>query len=222
MLYKIQSWLLLSAFRLIGPSLRLIGTPFAEFDIQRSQGKYTLFCIWHEVNGAGFIYYRDRGAGALIEASAKGDLLAAVANHYGIKDFRITDNPKDMQTVKGTIQFLKYLKAGHDGTIAIDGPNGPYHIIKPGIFALAQKTGHTIRPAGVWYSRKFTWYWRWDKYQMPLPFSKVYIYIDKPFSLPETLDESTLNPLTARLKETLDFCMAEAERLGEAYSKNDR
>lgn len=222
MLKKIYAWLFISLFRAIGSTLKLIGEPFQEFDLARASGKNTLFCIWHEVNGAGFIYYRDRGAGALLEASAKGDLLAAVANHYGIKDFRITDNPKDIQTVKGTIQFLKYLKAGHDGTIAIDGPNGPYHIIKPGIFALAQKTGHTIRPAGVWYSRKFTWYWRWDKYQMPLPFSKVSIYIDKPFSLPETLDENTLNTLTASLKETLDFCMAEAERLGRADAESNR
>jgi hypothetical protein len=216
MLKKLQAWLFISIFRVLGSTLQLIGEPFKEFDIARAQGKNTLFCIWHEVNSVGFYYYRDRGAGALIEGSAKGDLLAAVANHYGIKDFRITDNPKDMQTVKGTIQFLKYLKAGHDGTIAVDGPNGPYHIIKPGIFALSQKTGHPIRPAGIWFSHQFTWFWRWDKYQMPLPFSKVYIYIDKPFPVPELLDDQTLHEATNKLHQTLDFCMQEAERLGKA------
>ncbi len=216
MLKKIHTWIFLSTFRLIGSTLKLIGEPFKEFDLVRAQGKHTLFCVWHEINSTGIYYYRDRGAGALIEGSYKGDLLAAVANHYGLKDFRITDNPKDKQTVKGTIQFLKYLKAGHDGTIAIDGPNGPYHHIKPGIFALAHNTGHAIHPAGIWFSRKYTWFWRWDKYQMPLPFSKVYIYVDKPFPVPEVLNEITLAEATTKLHQTLDFCMLEAARLGKA------
>lgn len=215
MLKKIETWLFISIFRLIGSTLQLVGEPFKDFDAKRPQGHYSLFCIWHEVNSVGFYYYRNRGAGALMEASAKGDLLAAVSNYYGIKDFRITDNHHDMQTVKGTIQFLKYLKAGHDGTIAIDGPNGPYHIVKPGIFAIAQKTGYPIYPAGVWFSRQFCWFWRWDKYQMPLPFSKVYIYIDKPFPVPSTLDETSLKEATFALQKTLDFCMQEAARLGK-------
>lgn len=80
--------------------------------------------------------------------------MAAAATSFGIRNFRITDNLNDRQTIKGTIGFIKYLKQGNARGIALDGPNGPYHVPKKGIFIIAQRSESEIIPVGIWYARK--------------------------------------------------------------------
>ncbi len=169
--FKKAGFILLA--NLICPTLRLINDPWSQMNQYRDNfGKY-LVCLWHEVSLYGLYFYRGRGFSALMEASAKGDVMAAAANSFGIKDFRITDDFNDSQTIKGTIGFIKYVKQGNGGGIALDGPNGPYHVPKKGIFVIARKSESEIIPMGIWYQRKIIMKNRWDKYQLPLPFSKV-------------------------------------------------
>lgn len=175
-------------FRLTAPTLRLdCAAVEALVDEYIRQGKSVLFCIWHEVSFIGFPWFQHRNGSALIEASLKGDVLAAVANYYGFKDFRIKDDPGDTQTVRNTIAFIRHLRGGGHGTIALDGPNGPYRAAKPGFVQIAKKSGAVIIPGGIAYSHKITFKRRWDRYQLPLPWSKVVLAANKPLELPPDL-----------------------------------
>ncbi len=199
----------------ICPTLRLINDPWPGINQYRAKwGKY-LVCLWHEVNLYGLYFYRDRRFSALMEASAKGDVLAAAATSFGIRNFRITDSFKDPQTIKGTIGFIKYLKQGNAGAIALDGPNGPYHVPKKGIFIIAQRSESEIIPMGIWYARKIIIKNRWDKYQVPLPFSQVALLFDEPFSI-AGLNEGNTDLYTQKLSQRVDLIMQEAQRLGKS------
>lgn len=186
---------------LVAPTGQLLNDPMAKAkQLKEQYGKNILFVIWHESIAAPLYFYRHRQLGLLREASAKGDDFAFVVRHYGYKDFAVTDNPADKRSVRGTIAFIKYLREGnHDGNIALDGPNGPRHIPKPGVFAIAKKTNLLIIPVGSWYSRKLVFKKRWDKFQLPLFFFKYVLEFGEPFPIPDVLNGDTLPKALADL-----------------------
>lgn len=210
----LKKFLLIAAYRLIGPTIKLINDPWLYIEKFRLEHKSLLFCLWHEITAYCFYFYRDQNASALMEASKKGDVLAAMSRQLGYKDFRITDNPGDRTSVKGTIQFIKYLKAGHDGVVAMDGPNGPYHIPKPGALQIARKSDAMIIPLGVWYSKKIIFKSRWDKYQLPLPFSKCVLIMGEPFPIPEKLNDQIIKEKIEELSQVVDDLMSQAKEMG--------
>jgi lysophospholipid acyltransferase (LPLAT)-like uncharacterized protein len=199
-------------YRLISPTLRL---DCAEINAQTAKylqaGRSILFCCWHEVTFAGFYWFRRRDAGVLMEASLKGDVLAAMANSYGMRDFRITDDHKDPQTVRGTVGFIKHLKAGHCGVIALDGPNGPRRAAKPGMVKIAAKANAVIFPVGAAYSRKIIFRKRWDKYQLPLWGSKAALRVLQPLEIPAELTPEQEKALQEEIVRDLNQAMTMAE-----------
>jgi lysophospholipid acyltransferase (LPLAT)-like uncharacterized protein len=104
--------------------------------------------------------------------------LAAMAEHLGYATFGISAKPDDPENVRGTMQLIQHIRKGHDGVIAGDGPSGPYHVLKPGVFTIAKRSGVLIVPVGVWYRHKITLKTRWDHYQIPLPFTRCVIALD--------------------------------------------
>jgi lysophospholipid acyltransferase (LPLAT)-like uncharacterized protein len=195
-------------------TLRLMNDPWAQSHPYRAHcGKY-LICLWHEVHLYGLHFYRDNGFSILVEASAKGDILAAVAHSFGVKTFRITDHLNDPQNIRGTLGFIKYVKQGNVGGIALDGPNGPYHVPKKGIFMAARRSGSEIIPVGIWYERKITLKSRWDQYQLPLPFSKVVLLFDEPFPT-AGVNKKDADLYAQKLARRVDLIMQKAAELGK-------
>jgi len=60
--------------------------------------------------------------------------------------------------------------------MALDGPKGPALIAKPGAEWLANKTKVPLAKVEVKYSRAFRLN-SWDKTFIPLPFSKITIFV---------------------------------------------
>ena len=145
----LNKFILLLVYRLIGPTIRIMNNPMSDIKAIKKQGRSVLFVLWHDMTAVCIYFYRYQNAGVFIEASEKGDILAATAHHFGYPDMRVTDNPGDRQSIKGALQLIKHMRSGYDGIIAADGPNGPYHIPKPGAFNIAEKTNAIIIPVGV-------------------------------------------------------------------------
>lgn len=219
---KIKKLLLILSYYLIGLTSRIINNPEEKLRELKKDGKTLLFCLWHENNAGCFWYYRHRAAGFLREFSAKGDILAAMAQHFGYADFAVSDISSDRVSIKNTIAFIRYLQAGHDGVVALDGPNGPYHVPKPGAFNIAKKSGSLLTPVGVWYSKKIILKNRWDKFQLPLPFSKIVLLAGEPLSLPEKIDEQTIAENLKVLTERVNEMNIKAEKLGLELIKKPR
>ncbi|MDR1324041.1 MAG: DUF374 domain-containing protein [Candidatus Margulisbacteria bacterium] len=199
-------------YRSISPTLRL---DCAELDALTAKylrdGRSILFCCWHEITFVGFYWFRHREAGVLMEASLKGDVLAAMANSYGMRDFRITDDHQNPQTVRGTVGFIKHLKAGHSGVIALDGPNGPRRVAKPGMVKIAEKARAVIFPVGAAYSHKIVFRKRWDQYQLPLWDSRAALCVLKPLEVPPDLSPAQEKALQEEIVNDLNEAMKKAE-----------
>jgi lysophospholipid acyltransferase (LPLAT)-like uncharacterized protein len=124
----------------------------------------------------------------------RGESLKIWADKMGA-----TSHPMDLTgdntlgMARQVVRLTRRVMAGKSLYINPDGPDGPAHIIKPGIIYIARKAEALIVPIGA-YCRKAYHLPRWDRYTIPYPFSRISYHIGLPIEwLPE--DNSTADQL---------------------------
>ena len=138
-----------------------------------------IFAVWHQSSFL-LLYSNPIAKTALLTATdLRGDIFTKAVEFYGFPIVRTPyrDNDKKKSAI-AAIKLIGYLKDGYCSVIALDGPSGPFHTIKRGVFLLSEKSGKRIVPVGIAESSRLLMFLRWDKYSIPLPFSKAVIYID--------------------------------------------
>jgi lysophospholipid acyltransferase (LPLAT)-like uncharacterized protein len=123
----------------------------------------------------------------LSSPSGDGQVIADVCEAFGLEAARGSSSKPD-KGMSALIRLAEKVKAGYDVGITPDGPRGPLYELHPGILKLAQLTGARIMPTHVSYEAKVE-FSTWDRFQLPLPWSKVRIILDEPVALPRRLGE---------------------------------
>ena len=95
------------------------------------------------------------------------------------------------------------MKSGLHLAITPDGPRGPCYEIQDGILSLAQVTGLPIIPLGCASKRKFR-FKSWDRFQLPLPFTRCDVVYGEPLHIPRKLNDVERTSLRAELKRRLE------------------
>jgi lysophospholipid acyltransferase (LPLAT)-like uncharacterized protein len=85
------------------------------------------------------------------------------------------------------LESCKVLESRESLLITSDGPRGPRHRIKPGALYACQKAQAAIIPVVYVASRQYTLS-SWDKFKIPLPFSRVLFSYLEPISCHEEED----------------------------------
>ena len=88
------------------------------------------------------------------------------------------------------LRIIQQISSGRNFLIHPDGPAGPAYKVKPGLTAIAQKSGAIILPMGGYCRNAYHWK-RWDRYTWPMPFSRVQLYVDQPITIPPDLKDLT-------------------------------
>ncbi len=142
----------------------------------REDPRGLIFVLWHnrlfvtsELNRR--FRRSGRGVVGLVSGSKDGAWLAAVFNMVGIPSVRGSQNRRG---AAGARELLAVLKAGFDVGITVDGSRGPVYEAKEGVALLARKSMAPV----IFVSPAFTRAWRlksWDRFFLPVPFSKVYV-----------------------------------------------
>ena len=120
-------------------------------------------------------FFPNRRGAALISASRDGDLLTDAIRRFGYEVIRGSSSRLGASAI---LQLTEELASGCDVVITPDGPRGPAYELDPGIVFLAQKSGASVLPMNLEYSRC----WRlgsWDRFIIPQPFSKVRVLISQ-------------------------------------------
>ncbi len=84
----------------------------------------------------------------------------------------------------------------------VDGPLGPFGIVKPGLIRLAQLTGSPIVIVSMTSEKRWVFN-SWDKFVIPKPFSRTIIYMDKPICIPPKLDEEEFETFRQLIEKKL-------------------
>ncbi len=97
------------------------------------------------------------------------------------------------------------------GLIVPDGPTGPRFKVKPGIVLLAKGTGFPVIP--ITYSgNRIKIFSSWDRFILPLPFSKCRVVYGEPVYVPRDADREEESRCTAQLEAELCRITYDADR----------
>ncbi|MEK2689442.1 DUF374 domain-containing protein [Bdellovibrio sp. GT3] len=131
--------------------------------------------------------------------SKDGELMATVLKWMGAKTSRGSSSRGSVQALKG---LLRLVKDGGNCSFAVDGPKGPLHKVKPGVFELSRMIHGPIYAAGVYVDRAIHFPKSWNKTFLPKPFAKVVIVWSESLP-PVTKEQDPRNPDLALELESL-------------------
>jgi lysophospholipid acyltransferase (LPLAT)-like uncharacterized protein len=181
-------WLVYKFIRIYSLTYRLeVQNEDAWLDYLHNNGRIIL-CVHHQQFFPAIRYfqrYKKYKPGLMISRSKDGEFISAVANRSGWTTVRGSSSRGGPEALKGMINHLaEHRLAGH----IIDGPRGPFGVVKPGAIRIAHATGSVLVP---FYTRaNRAWYFRsWDRFFLPKPFSKVILRFGEKIELKQT--EST-------------------------------
>ncbi|MGN1084351.1 MAG: hypothetical protein ACI4QX_05075 [Lachnospiraceae bacterium] len=140
-----------------------------------------MFGFWHEDSYCMQLVLRElqkcgRFAHVIVTQERRGDYIADMVQHYGSKAMRLPDGMQMRSFLKDLKEESK--KENMILAAAMDGPSGPYRKPKRLLFLLAHEANKGIAFARFKKKGMLTMPWRWDKYRIPLPFSKMECKVD--------------------------------------------
>lgn len=147
-----------------------------------------IFCTWHnrlalcmKMNSMiGRRHYKAAGMAGLVSASRDGAFLSAILKRFGVQSVRGSTSRRGPQAM---LELVTMIERGYDVTITPDGPRGPCYTVQDGVLALAQVTGLPVVPVSYHLDRKIQLK-SWDRFQIPLPFSRCEIVIGRMTHVP--------------------------------------
>ncbi|MEM7334590.1 MAG: hypothetical protein AAF490_21110 [Chloroflexota bacterium] len=165
--------------------------------LAQSYNKPILWAFWHEQLSP-FIMYGDRFIGGenfclvRLGGDPRGDIiLKKLASKMGGESYGVDMQGNPVASGRAVLRVIQALKAGKQSFLAPDGPDGPAFVPKKGVAFLAKKAGAVVIPVGAIASPMLHLN-RWDKYQLPLPFSKIHFHLGKPLVANRKDDEADL------------------------------
>jgi hypothetical protein len=207
----------LAAF-LIHAFIRVISATLRKTYIDRAglkEGKLrnaAIYCVWHNRLALsmpayfGYIKRHNDSAGlvAMASASRDGGMLIAVIERFGVQPVRGSTSRRGPQALR---ELTTWAKRGYDLAITPDGPRGPRYQLQEGIIALAQLTGMAVVPVTINLRWKIS-VKSWDRFQIPLPFSRCEMIYERPVFVPRESSEADRETYRAQLEKALrDICV---------------
>ena len=117
----------------------------------------------------------------ITSTSKDGELMDKVLQFLKMRTTRGSSTRGAVQAFLGLIRLAK--KEKRIPVFAVDGPKGPYHQIKPGVFEIARLLRAPIFAAGVASNHEWVFPKSWNKSHLPKFFAKVQIVWSEPVYL---------------------------------------
>ncbi len=159
-------------------------------------------CYWHQHQlycSKLLLEQRSRGLtiGWLVSPSVDGELGAMMVRRVGATVIRGSSTHTGARALRDYYRAL--VKESVSPVITPDGPRGPRFKFKPGAILLAQMSGRPILPMA--YAASRAWLIKWDKFVIPMPFSRIAIAIGPPCHVPRVVDSGGIE----RLQEAMEL-----------------
>jgi lysophospholipid acyltransferase (LPLAT)-like uncharacterized protein len=180
-----------------------------EFGLIKAK-KGLVYASWHQRFFPGITFFSSRRPIAIIISQSRdGEMAARAVEILGWKAVRGSSTRGGKQALEEikTLGSSGY-KVGH----IVDGPQGPFGKVKPGIVRIAQYASLPIVPTIT--SGQQCWVFNsWDRFMVPKPFSRVIIRFGLPVWVPENLTSEKFNAIQGALEERLAGLYEDTDRI---------
>jgi lysophospholipid acyltransferase (LPLAT)-like uncharacterized protein len=176
-------------------------------DLLRAEGNNLIYAFWHGRQFLLFHNHRDTGIVIPASESRDGEIQAGVLQHFGFDVVRGSSKRKGDRALLGLVDGLR---KGKNIALAVDGPRGPIYEVKQGITYLAGKLNKPIIPVST--SAKRFWILEkiWDKYMLPVPFTRGVIVYGEPIVV-QGIQADELESKRRELTDALNSVMNRAD-----------
>jgi len=200
--FRILSTLIKYALIIIGKTLKIKMINYPEI---LSTETPIICAFWHgDMFMTAFLGIKEKkkkkNIAIITSRSRDGELMTRVLNKLGYLTVRGSSARGGLQAL---LNLMNVMKKNNNAAIAVDGPRGPYHKVKPGVILLAKKTGAVILPYAIQCNKKIIFKKSWDKSEIPLPFSSVNAIFSEPIKIPLDATKEEIEVYNSKLEETL-------------------
>jgi lysophospholipid acyltransferase (LPLAT)-like uncharacterized protein len=200
---RFLAWVSSSVIHLIGWSLRMTVEDRGAI-LDQPEHPPVIIAFWHNRTALMAYFYehycRGRTAKTFISRSRDGQFMTDVAARFGIQAVRGSSSRGGTSAMLAAVRAANEEKV--DLVITPDGPRGPRYELQPGILRLAQATGRPI----VAVTYRLAWKRElksWDRFHVPLPFSRCDLITSERIVVPEDASEEELAALAIRVTTAL-------------------
>ena len=184
---------------IINKTLRYKVVGYENYEAAIKRNKNVIFAFWHNGIFMATYYWRKKSIVVLTSQNFDGEYTARIIKKYGYIPVR---GSSSRGGVKGLIDMRRQLEEGKSIAFTVDGPKGPRYKVQPGAIWVAMKTGKPILPFIVLAKNKIELN-SWDGFQIPYPFSTVWLIIDKPLYFENDKDKQKIEAARLTLEENL-------------------
>ena len=145
----------------------------------KARGVPILFALWHGRMFLSIQAHRHEGIVTMASRSKDGEIIAGWLERNGYSVVRGSSTRGGSEALR---EMVRRMRDGRGGALTVDGPTGPPRRVQPGIVSLARLTDAWILPITSSSARpKFLS--SWDRYLLPLPFSRNVVLYGEPFPI---------------------------------------
>jgi len=204
------AWRLIHLFWVTCRVQRVLGLEQARATVRESRSVIPVYWHQHTLFGVrALLDLRPDGlkVGFLISPSVDGTAPAMLVGKVGGHVVRGSSTHTGARALRDYYETI--VKQEISPAITPDGPRGPLHEFKPGAVMLAQLTGKPILPVSI--AASHTWrFGTWDRFELPLPFSRIVIAYGEPVKMPRGIDAQSLARLQVEMADRLKALQAQA------------
>lgn len=146
----------------------------------------------------------------MTSTSRDGALIDYVIRRLGGATARGSSTRGAVGALKGLVGLMRQ---GHSASMAVDGPKGPLHQVKPGVFELSRLAKAHIVPTGVATSSSIVFKKSWNQAHLPRPFARVIVVFGSPLNTISRADDVRSPSLSSQLAKHLSDAHHQAAKL---------
>jgi lysophospholipid acyltransferase (LPLAT)-like uncharacterized protein len=169
-----------------------------------------IYASWHQRFFPGITFFaRRKPIAILISQSRDGEFISHIVDILGWSPVRGSSSRGGSEG----LQRIKELSLnGHKIGHIVDGPKGPFGVVKPGLLRIAQVSGMAIVPTIT--SSENPWTFRsWDRFMVPRPFSRVVIRFGRPVYAPSDLEGEDFERHRLMIEQNLKELYEDTDRI---------
>lgn len=201
-------YLLFGLFRVWCFTLSVCGANSEEDKSLQEFPKKFILTMWHGRIFYPFYHCRKlTDLYLLVSPSRDGDILARLGQLMGYSVIRGSSFKKAVPSARSLIKVLR-----REGRIVIiaDGSRGPRCKVQPGLLQIAAITGAPVIPLTFDARRKWIFN-SWDRFVLPIPFTRCTVNSGDPIQIPRCIDEESLKKKQVELENILNRLTLESE-----------
>lgn len=178
--------------------------------------KRLVYASWHQRFFPGITFFSTRKPIAIIiSKSNDGEMIARAVDILGWYPVRGSSSRGGKQALEKIkeLALAKY-KIGH----IVDGPQGPFGVVKPGLIKIAQAADLPIVPTITSAQRKWIFN-SWDRFMVPKPFSRIIIRFGDAIHIPSEMNKDKFEEKRLLVEKQMKVLYEDTDRIWSCPAK---